>query len=98
LHQWNRRRGGSSFGRFAARRRLSSTAIPLGPPWSDKTLERVADEAVLVINPIVYGELSLGFASIEDLDSALEPHLVEREGPSFCSVERCRRSRLGEDL
>jgi len=53
---------------------------PIWASWSDSNLERVADEATLVINPIVYGELSLGFATIEELDSALEPHLVEREG------------------
>ncbi len=52
---------------------------PVWAPWSDATLERVADEALLVINPIVYGELSLGFASIEELDVALEPHIVGRE-------------------
>jgi predicted nucleic acid-binding protein len=59
---------------------------PIWAPWSDANLERVADEAVLVINPIVYGELSLGFASIEELDIALEPHLVEREGLPYAAA------------
>jgi len=59
---------------------------PIWATWSDGTLERVADEAVLVINPIVYGELSLGFASIEELDIALEPHLVEREGLPYAAA------------
>ena len=59
---------------------------PIWAPWSDETLERVADEAILVINPIVYGELSLGFVSIEDLDIALEPHIVEREGLPYAAA------------
>jgi predicted nucleic acid-binding protein len=59
---------------------------PVWAPWSDGTLERIADEAILVINPIVYGELSLGFASVEALDEALEPHLVEREGLPFAAA------------
>jgi predicted nucleic acid-binding protein len=52
---------------------------PVWASWSDSNLERVSDEAIVVINPIVYGELSLGFPTIEALDNALEPHLIERE-------------------
>ena len=33
--------------------------------------QRIADEAVLVINPLVYAEVSVGFATIEALDEAL---------------------------
>ena len=39
--------------------------------WSRETLQRVADEAILVINPVVYGEVSVGYPSIEELDAAL---------------------------
>jgi predicted nucleic acid-binding protein len=59
---------------------------PVWAPWSDRKLECVADEAILVINPIVYGELSLGFASIEALDTALEPHLIERVGLPYAAA------------
>ncbi len=52
---------------------------PVWASWSDSNLERVADEAIVVINPITYGELSLGFPTVEALDNALEPHLFERE-------------------
>lgn len=47
--------------------------------WSSATLERVADEAILVINPIVYAEVSVGFALIEDIEGALPADLYRRE-------------------
>jgi predicted nucleic acid-binding protein len=59
---------------------------PVWARWSDGSLERAADEAIVVINPIVYGELSLGFPSVEELDVALEPHLFEREGLPFAAA------------
>jgi predicted nucleic acid-binding protein len=39
--------------------------------WSSGALERCADESELVVNPIVYAEVSIGFERIEDLDSLL---------------------------
>lgn len=48
-------------------------------PWSTATLERLADEAVLVINPIVYSEVSIGFQTIEALEDALPVDLYRRE-------------------
>jgi predicted nucleic acid-binding protein len=47
--------------------------------WSSATLEHLAGQSVLVINPIVYAEISVAFDSIEELDDALPPSLVERE-------------------
>jgi len=47
--------------------------------WSSATLERVADEAILVINPIIYAEVSVGFTLIEDLERALPAELYRRE-------------------
>jgi predicted nucleic acid-binding protein len=47
-------------------------------PWSKSELERAADDSRLVINPIVYGEISFRFESIEDLEEALPP-IIERE-------------------
>ena len=43
--------------------------------WSADALARAANEAVLVINPIVYAEVSVRFARIEELDEALPPAL-----------------------
>lgn len=47
--------------------------------WSSMTLQRIADEAVLVINPLVYAEVSVGFATVEALDEALPVNLYRRE-------------------
>ena len=47
--------------------------------WSSGALERAADEAPLVINAIVYAEVSIGFNSIEALEEALPFDLYRRE-------------------
>jgi predicted nucleic acid-binding protein len=47
--------------------------------WSAEALACAADEAVLVINPLVYAEVSIGFQRIEDLDDALPPEYFRRE-------------------
>lgn len=39
--------------------------------WSAEQLDACAAKAELCINPIVYAEVSVGFARIEDLDEAL---------------------------
>jgi len=44
---------------------------PAWGPWSTDALSRVGDEAILVINAVVFGEVSVGFTSIEDLNAAL---------------------------
>lgn len=48
--------------------------------WSGEALERTANEAILVINPLIYGEVSIGFETIEDLEAALPQDLYRREG------------------
>ena len=47
--------------------------------WSDARLTEIGAESVLVINPIIYAEVSVGFERIEDLDHALPPALYARE-------------------
>ena len=47
--------------------------------WSRSTLERVGEDSVFVINPLVYAETSVSFASIEELDEALPAELYRRE-------------------
>jgi hypothetical protein len=47
--------------------------------WSRATLERVANESILVINALVYAEASVGFPSIEALEEALPPEFYRRE-------------------
>jgi predicted nucleic acid-binding protein len=51
--------------------------------WSADELRRAADSSVLLINEIVYTELSIGFDTIEDLDATLAPMPIEREPLPF---------------
>ena len=51
--------------------------------WSSGALERAADEATLVINALVYAEVSIGFSLIEALEEALPLDLYRREHLPF---------------
>jgi len=46
--------------------------------WSSRILEDYAERHILVINPIIYAEISIGFDQIEDLEKALPQALLER--------------------
>ena len=47
--------------------------------WSTDALTAVAATPILVINPIVYAEVSIGYARIEELDAALPLDIYRRE-------------------
>jgi len=51
--------------------------------WSSEALERLGGEARLVVNAMIYAEVSTRFTRIEDLDSALPRSLFEREPIPF---------------
>ncbi len=55
------------------------TGDPTWGAWSSRSIERAADEAVLVVNALIYAEVSIGFASIEALEEALPRDLYRRE-------------------
>jgi predicted nucleic acid-binding protein len=55
------------------------TADPDWAQWSSDALARARDDGELVINPIVYAEVSTGFSKIEDLDDALPESDFERQ-------------------
>jgi predicted nucleic acid-binding protein len=55
------------------------TDDPQWAPGSSDALARCADHAGLVINPIIYAEVSLSFERIEDLEEALPQELLRRE-------------------
>jgi hypothetical protein len=40
-------------------------------PWSSSAIERCANEGPLHINPIIYAEVSIGFATIEEVEEVL---------------------------
>lgn len=47
--------------------------------WSATQLETLAETHVLIINPIIYSEVSVGFDRIEELDAALPEDYLRRE-------------------
>ena len=55
------------------------TNDPVWGDWSSQALERTADEAILVINAVIYAEVSIGFGAIEDLEDAVPIDLYRRE-------------------
>ena len=55
------------------------TEDPAWAEWAEDALARARDEGLLVINPIVYAEVSTGFARIEDLDDAVPTDDFRRE-------------------
>jgi hypothetical protein len=52
---------------------------PLWGGWSADALAALGATAPLVINPLIYAEVSLRFASLEELDEALSPEMFRRE-------------------
>jgi predicted nucleic acid-binding protein len=47
--------------------------------WSSKTLADCAEQNILVINPMIYAEVSIRFERIEDLEDALSPSHFRRD-------------------
>jgi len=54
------------------------TEDPAWFEWSSRSLQECAENHILVINPIICAEVSIGFDRIEDLDAALPERTVER--------------------
>jgi len=54
------------------------TEDPTWYGWSSEALARCADETQLLLSPIVYAEVSVGFDRIEDLESALPQDVFVR--------------------
>jgi predicted nucleic acid-binding protein len=48
-------------------------------PWSSETLTYYADHHILIINPIIYAEVSVGFEKIEDVEAALPAEYFRRD-------------------
>ena len=65
--------------------------------WSETTLHQYATSHTPAINPIIYAEVSVGFARIEELEAVLSgcgihisPYLKK---PSFCPGKRSSLTR-----
>lgn len=52
---------------------------PRWSPWSSTALAALAEESVLVINPLIYAEVSIRFESIEAIDEVMPLVLYRRE-------------------
>lgn len=55
-----------------------ATGDPHWADWSAQALTSCAEHAVLVINPIIYAEVSVRYSTIEALESALPRELYQR--------------------
>jgi predicted nucleic acid-binding protein len=47
--------------------------------WSTEAIAAAADRFRLVLNPIIYAEVSVRYSRIEDLEEALPKTMIERE-------------------
>ncbi len=47
--------------------------------WSREALDRAASDEVIVVNPIVFAEVSVAFQRIEELEAVLPPAIYRRE-------------------
>jgi predicted nucleic acid-binding protein len=59
------------------------TSNPTWGEWSAGALSVAAEDARLIINPIIYAEISIRFTRIEDLEAALPPNMFFREPLPF---------------
>jgi hypothetical protein len=72
--------------------------------WSAEAIEQAAQTSRIVINPIIYAEISVGYLRIEDLELVLEGLPLDREalpyeaaflaGKSFVTYRRRGGTRL----
>lgn len=56
-----------------------ATNDPKWADWSSNALEQAGDDSTLVINPIIYAEISIAYRRIEDLELALPPATFRRD-------------------
>jgi predicted nucleic acid-binding protein len=63
--------------------------------WSSAALARMGDESPLVINALIYAEVSIGFATIEELEDALPRDLYGREDLPYEAAFLAGKAYLG---
>lgn len=51
--------------------------------WSSSQLAELGEQRVLVINAVIYAEISIGFRRIEDLDRAVPAELFRRDAVPY---------------
>ncbi len=55
------------------------TEDPVWFEWSSSSLSELAESSVLLLSPIVYAEVSVNFARVEELDEALPTGVFRRD-------------------
>ena len=74
------------------------TQDPVWAQWSAHRLAEALDQGPVVINQVVYGEVSLRFSAIEDLDAVLTPDRFVRATLPWAAAflaARCFRTYRG---
>lgn len=62
---------------------------PVWSSWSGEALARVADDGPVMINSIIYAEVSATYATVEEADAVLAgPAFVRAEVPVACGISR----------
>jgi predicted nucleic acid-binding protein len=56
-----------------------ATDDPAWGDWSAQALAEIAEHSILIVNPIIYAEVSVGYSTIEALDASLPAELFHRE-------------------
>jgi predicted nucleic acid-binding protein len=51
--------------------------------WSEAAVMEAAETSRLVINAVIFAEVSVGYARIEDMEAALPTNLIEREAVPY---------------
>lgn len=51
---------------------------PVWFDWSSKQLQQAADKSLLIINTVIYSEVSIGFSRIEELEAVLKGDYFQR--------------------
>jgi predicted nucleic acid-binding protein len=47
--------------------------------WSEAAIEQAAEDALLIINPIIYAEVSIGYAQVEHVEAVMPADRFRRE-------------------
>jgi predicted nucleic acid-binding protein len=47
--------------------------------WSEQMVRQLADEAILVINPLIYAEVSVRYETVEELETVVPADLFRRD-------------------
>jgi predicted nucleic acid-binding protein len=75
-----------------------ATEDPTWAEWSEAALERASDEGPILVNPIIYAEVSVYAASMEDLDERLvdfEFLPLPKEAAFLAGKAHCRYKKNG---